>query len=41
MRPVSRRPVRKAKSARTFRKHVGKTKVANLRTAPMRGGIRL
>lgn len=33
--------VNKHKSAKSFRKHVGKTKYANVRVGPMRGGIRL
>ena len=37
MRPVKRSPVRKAKSARRFRKQAASTKAAN---APMRGGYR-
>lgn len=40
MRPVSRRPVNKGRSARKFRSSVGRTKAANL-SGPMRGGIRL
>lgn len=36
-----RRPVNKHKSAKTFKKHVSKTKSVNMRAAPMRGGIRL
>lgn len=36
-----RRFVNKHKSARTFKKHMSKTKAVNLRAAPMRGGIRL
>lgn len=36
-----RRPVNKHKSARSFKRNVGKTKMANVRAAPMRGGIRL
>lgn len=41
MRPVQRSHVNKGKSARHFRKSAGRTKAANLRTNPMRGGIRL
>lgn len=41
MRPVSRGRVRKGSSARQFRKHTRRTKAANMRGAPMRGGIRL
>lgn len=40
MRPVSRKPVSKHRSAAKFRKSVGRTKAANI-TGPMRGGIRL
>lgn len=36
-----RHNVNKHKSARKFRAHSGKTKAANMRTAPMRGGIRM
>lgn len=36
-----RKSVNKARSAGQFRKNVGKTKAANMRAAPMRGGIRL
>jgi len=38
---VFRRPVNKHKSAKQFKRNVGKTKGINLRGAPMRGGIRL
>lgn len=41
MRPVSRSHVSKGRSAGHFRHNVSRTKGANLRTAPMRGGIRL
>lgn len=41
MRPVYRKPVRKSKSARNFRGNVSRTKAANLRTNPMRGGFRI
>lgn len=34
-------PVNKAKSARTFRRNVSRTKAANVKAGPMRGGIRL
>ena len=37
MRPLKRKPVNKAKSARKFRNNTRKTKAAN---APMRGGFR-
>lgn len=40
MRPLSRSPVSKTRSARRFRSNVGRTKGANLAT-PMRGGWRL
>lgn len=36
-----RHPVNKQKSASKFKRSVSKTKAANMRTAPMRGGIRL
>lgn len=38
---VYRHPVNKHKSAKQFKRNVGKTKSINLRGAPMRGGIRL
>lgn len=41
MRPLRRQPVSKRSSASQFRRKVGKTKAANVRGAPMRGGIRL
>jgi hypothetical protein len=36
-----RKKVNKKKSAKIFRKQAGKTAYANLKTNPMRGGIRL
>lgn len=36
-----RRHVNKYSSARKFRRNVGRTKYANMRMGPMRGGIRL
>lgn len=36
-----RRFVNKHKSAKAFKRNIGKTKGINLRGAPMRGGIRL
>lgn len=36
-----RRPVNKHHSAKVFRRHTYKTKLVNLKAAPMRGGIRL
>lgn len=38
---MRRRPVNKGRSARKFRRDVGKTAIANVRAAPMRGGYRL
>jgi uncharacterized Fe-S cluster-containing MiaB family protein len=38
---MRRYSVNKGKSAKKFRKQVSKTKVANLRSNPMRGGWRL
>lgn len=38
---MHRYAVNKHKSANKFKKNVGKTKAINMRTAPMRGGIRL
>lgn len=40
MRPLRRQSVNKSKSATQFRKKVGRTNPANLKT-PMRGGFRL
>jgi len=40
MRPLRRGHVHKGRSARSFRKSVGRTQKRNL-SAPMRGGIRL
>lgn len=36
-----RHPVNKHKSAAKFRRNIHHTKAANMRAAPMRGGIRL
>lgn len=41
MRPLKRKPVGKYGSAKKFRKQVGRTKAANVRPSPMRGGFRL
>lgn len=41
MLPLKRVPVRKSASARKFRNTARKTKAANLKGAPMRGGWRL
>ncbi len=38
---MKRFPVNKHKSAKSFKHGVQKTKAANMRAAPMRGGIRL
>lgn len=38
---MKRKPVSKYRSAKKFRRDVGKTKGINMRGAPMRGGIRL
>lgn len=38
---MRRSPVNKSASARQFRHNASRTKGANLRGAPMRGGIRL
>jgi len=38
---MHRRPVSKGRSARQFRANVSRTKAANVRQGPMRGGIRL
>ena len=40
MKPLSRAPVHKHSSARQFRHNVGRTQMANIVNAPMRGGIR-
>lgn len=41
MRPVKRSYVDKGRSARKFRGDTTRTKAANLRPPPMRGGFRL
>lgn len=41
MRPSKRYGVSKNRSARKFRRQVGRTKAINVRPNPMRGGIRL
>lgn len=41
MRPLSRGMVNKGRSARQFRSGSSRSKVVNLRAAPMRGGWRL
>lgn len=41
MRPLYRKPVRKARSARAFRRNAGRTQPRNMKAGPMRGGIRL
>ena len=41
MKVLQRKPVRKSKSAKTFRKHAKRTKSANMQKAPQRGGWRL
>lgn len=38
---MKRKHVNKHKSAQQFRHNVGKTKIANIAPAPMRGGIRM
>lgn len=38
---MRRFPVNKAKSAKSFRRNVSRTKAANVKAGPMRGGIRL
>jgi hypothetical protein len=38
---MRRIPVNKQRSAKVFRKQVSKTKYANVKAGPMRGGIRL
>ncbi len=40
MKPLSRNSVHKHTSAKQFRSNVGRTQMANLVAAPMRGGIR-
>ncbi len=40
MRPTRRSPVRKAKSARSFRKASSRTNARNMK-GPMRGGLRI
>lgn len=41
MRPLSRSPVSKSSSARTFRSNTTRTKAPNMSINPMRGGWRL
>jgi len=41
MKVLHRKPVRKSKSAKTFRKHAKHTKAANMQRSPQRGGWRL
>lgn len=41
MYPSKRGPVNKRRSARKFRRNVGKTKMVNLSVTPNRGGFRL
>jgi len=41
MKPLSRKPVSKHKSARKFRSNVSRTKAANMSVNPMRGGWRM
>jgi hypothetical protein len=41
MKVLHRKPVRKSKSAKTFRKHAKRTKSPNMQKAPQRGGWRL
>jgi hypothetical protein len=41
MKPLSRKPVSKYKSARKFRANVSRTKAANMSVNPMRGGWRM
>lgn len=41
MKPLKRSYVNKHSSASQFRHHVGRTQLANMVAAPMRGGIRL
>lgn len=41
MRPVKRFGVSKGRSARRFRRQIGRTQALNFKVGPMRGGIRL
>lgn len=41
MKPLSRKPVNKHKSAKHFKHNVQSTKAANMAINPMRGGWRL
>lgn len=41
MRPLSRSNVNKSRSARKFKKNVGRSKVVNMAPMPMRGGYRM
>lgn len=38
---MRRRSVHKGRSARKFRKNVGRTKAVNMRSNPVRGGYRM
>jgi len=38
---MRRKPVNKYRSAKSFKRSAGRTKAANLRSNPMRGGWRL
>lgn len=38
---MRRRRVNKSRSARKFRRNVGRTKSMNMRVTPMRGGFRI
>jgi len=40
MYPLHRKPVSKHKSAKQFRRHASKTKMANMAPPPQRGGYR-
>lgn len=41
MRPLYRSAVSKGRSAGQFKRNVGRTKAANVKATPMRGGFRL
>lgn len=38
---MKRHPVSKYRSAKSFKRNIKRTKAANVRVGPMRGGIRL
>lgn len=41
MRPLHRKGSNKRRAAKQFKRNIGRTKAFNIKTSPMRGGIRL